>query len=100
MQNNPQYDLIVEKQKKRYALLRKIYELTEGVESRIVELECPETLDLGEVLSIIDYLSAEGLVVQLSGNAPLVQISHRGVVEVEESVTNPNRPTEHFLAQV
>jgi hypothetical protein len=58
-------------------------------------------MDNREVMSIVDYLSAEGLVKQLSGNAPpLIQISHRGVVEVEESVINPSKPTEHFLAQV
>ena len=95
-----QFDSIIEKQKKRYLLLRRIYELTNGVETKIIQLEPPEGLSEDELLSTIDYLSAEGLIVQLADNAPLVQISHRGVVEIEESIVAPNKATAHFLPQV
>jgi hypothetical protein len=91
-------DSIVEKQKKRYSLLLKVYELTDGDETKPIMLEGPLAAD--ELLSAIDYLSGEGLVESLADGVPFVKISHRGVVEVEKSITNPREPTEHFLPQV
>jgi hypothetical protein len=49
---------------------------------------------------VVDYLAGEGLVESLADEAPLVKISHRGVVEVEQSLTDPKEPTEHFVQQV
>jgi hypothetical protein len=91
-------DSIVEKQKKRYSLLLKIYELTDGDEAKPIMLETPGPE--AELLSAIDYLSGEGLVESLADGVPFVRISHQGVVEVEKSITNPREPTEHFLPQV
>lgn len=100
MNAGAQLDSIIDKQKKRYSLLRKLYELTDGVETKITLLEAPEGIDQRELWSIIDYLSSERLLKQLAGNAPLVQISHRGVLEIEDSIVSPHKPTEHFLPQV
>jgi hypothetical protein len=100
MEANTKLDSLLEKQRKRYLLLDKIYELTNGDESKILMLEAPEELDSKEVLSIVRYLAGEGLVDSLADEAPLLRISHRGVVEVENSRLNPREPTEHFSAQV
>ena len=100
MEANTRLDSLLEKQRKRYLLLDKIYELTDGDESKILMLEAPEELDSKEVLSIVRYLAGEGLVDSLADEAPLLRISHRGVVEVEYSRLNPREPTEHFSAQV
>jgi hypothetical protein len=100
MEASVQIDSIVAKQRKRYALLKRVYELTNGDETKPIILEPPENIQPSELLSIIDYLSGEGLLESLADNAPFVRISHRGVVEVEESLLNPTKPTEHFLSQV
>jgi hypothetical protein len=100
MEANIKLDSILEKQRKRYSLLLRIYELTDGDESKIITLEATDELDSKEILSIVDYLAGEGLVESLADEAPLLRISHRGVVEVEDSLLNPRNPTEHFAAQV
>jgi hypothetical protein len=100
MESRIRLDSIIEKQKERYKLLLKIYELTNGDETEILMLEPPEESDLKEIQSIIDYLAGEGLVESLADEGALVSITHRGVVEVEESLLNPKRSTEHFLPQV
>jgi hypothetical protein len=93
-------DSVLEKQRKRYLLLLRIYELTDGDERKILMLETPEGLDENEVMTIVDYLSGEGLVQHLADEAPLIRISHQGVVEVEQSLLNPQGSTEHFAAPV
>jgi hypothetical protein len=100
MEANIWSDSLLEKQRRRYLLLEKIYELTDGDESKIIMLEPTEELSPKEVLSIVRYLTGEGLVESLADEAPLLRISHRGVVEVEYSHMNPREPTEHFPAQV
>lgn len=100
MESKAQLESIIEKQKKRYKLLLRIYELTNGDETEILMLEASEESDSKEIQSAVDYLAGEGLVKSLADEAPLVSITHRGVVEVEESLLNPKQPTEHFLPQV
>src|SRR5947207_4816613 len=100
MQAKTRLDSLLEKQRKRYLVLDKIYELTDGDESKILMLEPPEEIDSNEVLSIVRYLAGEGLVESLADEAPLLRISHQGVVEVEDSRLNPQEQTEHFSAQV
>ena len=93
-------DSILEKQRKRYLVLLRIYELTDGNEQEILQLEPPEGLDEKELMPIVDYLAGEGLIHRLATEAPLLQISHLGVTEVEQSLVNPQEPTEHFVATV
>lgn len=100
MDNNLTLASIIEKQKKRYALLLKVYELTDGDETKMVLLEATDGVDSSEVQSIVDYLAGEELVESLADEAPLVRITHRGVVEVEQSLMDPKQATEHFVPQV
>lgn len=100
MEHNIKLDSILRKQRKRYELLLKIYELTDGDETKILGLETGEELDPKEIQSIIDYLAGEGLVKSLADEGALLSITHRGVVEVEQALLNPKEPTEHFPAQV
>jgi len=93
-------DSILEKQKKRYSLLHKIYELTDGDESKIIQVEVPKEMEPEELQSAIDYLAGEGLVDSFADQALLLQITHRGVVELEKSFLNPKEPTEHFSPKV
>ncbi|HSH59142.1 MAG TPA: hypothetical protein VK988_05765, partial [Acidimicrobiales bacterium] len=49
-----------------------------------------------EASAVVEYLSAEGLIEHEMGNQ--ASITHAGVVEVEEALEHPSRPTEHFPA--
>lgn len=100
MENSARLNSIMEKQKKRYALLLRIYDLTDGDENKLIQLEIPEDLDRNEVQSIVDYLSGEGLVQSLADEGLLLSITHQGVVELEKSLVNPKESTEHFPTQV
>ncbi len=100
MDTDRRFTLILEKQKKRYSLLLKIYELTEGDENKIIQLDVPEELSTDEVQSAVDYLEGEGLVRSLADEGLLLEITHRGVVELEQSLLNPKESTEHFPQQV
>lgn len=95
-----QIESVLEKQKKRYALLTRIYELTDGNENKPLMLEPSDDITDAELVSIIDYLDGEGLVESLADNAPFVRMLHRGVVEMEQSVLNPSTATEHFAVPV
>ncbi len=100
METNVRSSSILEKQRKRYELLLKIYELTDGDENKMIQLEIHEDLSPIEVQSTIDYLAGEGLVNSLADEGLLLSITHRGVVELEKSLVNPQEPTEHFPSQV
>jgi hypothetical protein len=90
---------IVAKQTKRYRTLLEMYEITDGNAGKDVH---PSTLRerLGlsedELHRVFDYLDAEGLIKRGAS----LQISHKGIIEIEDSIQNPNRRTEHFMSVV
>jgi hypothetical protein len=93
---------IQEKQEKRYRLLHRLYEATEGnpnVSVALSDLAAEAGLSYEEADSALDYLAAESLV-SLDGFGPLVSLTHRGIVEIEQSINKPDRPTEHFSNQI
>lgn len=47
----------------------------------------------------LDYFLGEGLLVSVSDEGA-VHLSHRGIVEIEQSITRPDSSTEHFPVQV
>lgn len=83
---------------KRYKFLKKLYELTGGD-----ELDFQEIDDLGSDLGfegdmtekVAQYLNGEGLIkfVAIGGT---ICITHWGVVAIEKSVAEPEKPTEYF----
>lgn len=92
-------NLLEEKRRNRWLMLRKFYEITGGrSDAYIVDM-----WDVGEQLgwkretteTTYDYLEGEGLLkaMTLGGGAT---ITHQGVREVEDAESNPNEPTLHF----
>ena len=85
---------------RRLQFIYRLYELTEGNEYAYVNM-----FDLGKELgldkdlssSITQYLRGESLLAYKAIGG-IIGITHGGVVEVEEALSNPARPTEHFPA--
>lgn len=92
--------LIQELQKKRYALLLKAWEdanYTEKVEVSFDSIRNHYGWSDEEASLLMRYLREEEL---LQWNNGRVYLTHKGVVEIEQSIANPQRSTEHFQAQV
>jgi hypothetical protein len=90
--------ILDEKLKDRYHLLRRVYDETEGNPRQVVnffQLAKKEGFEESYAISIYDYLRSEGLF-GIEGIDGRVSLSHRGIVEVEQSIMNPQKPTEHF----
>jgi hypothetical protein len=94
------YTALIEKGKIRYQTLLEIYELTKDDRqspinfNRLRPVADPNRHELDEAIA---YLRDEGLVEQ---NGMFVSITPKGVREVEQSISNPQRPTEHFQPAV
>lgn len=83
-------------------MLRRVYEETDGNERSMVNfftLAEKEGFDESYAIEIYDYLRSEGLFghEQVDGS---LSLSHRGVLEVEQSIIYPQKPTDHFPATV
>jgi flavodoxin len=82
----------------RYKYLKALYEGTDGNELTYVdmfEIGRSVGLDQEATVATYEYLKNEGLAeaVALGG---IIKITHSGVKEYEESLQNPDRPTQHF----
>lgn len=89
---------ILEKRKARFEFLNKLYEITNGDSSYMVnmwELGKELGIERNAISSIVDYLTSEYLIESraLGGG---IAITHSGIVEIEELHNNPNESTEHF----
>jgi len=77
---------------------QRVWELTEGDEYKFVNMfEVGNELGFDHDLTskIYQYLSGEGLIkAHALGGA--IGITHAGVMEMEDALTNPSQPTEHF----
>jgi len=85
--------------KQRFLFLEKVYKETQGDTHCMVDTEeIGQELGMDYLTSqrIAQYLIDEGLLeaMALGGG---IGISHHGVLEVEEALSNPGRPTQHFL---
>lgn len=92
---------IEEMEKKRFQFLHKLYELSGGDESRSFLLfEISEKLGFAEDLAekIGQYLKGEGLIryKEFDQGNGIVHITHRGVIEIEKALSNPDKPTNYF----
>ena len=89
-----------EKQRQRYLVLSKLYELTDSSPVRRVEADVVrEATGLTEVTfhDCVQYLRGEGL---LKTSNLVLELTHAGIVEYERSLERPDAPTEHFPVQV
>jgi hypothetical protein len=89
-----------EKQRRRYLVLSKLYELTDGEPVRLAEADAVhEATGLDEVTfhEAVQYLRGEGL---LKTSNLVLELTHAGIVEYERSLERPDVPTEHFPVQV
>ncbi|MEP7343218.1 MAG: hypothetical protein ABI977_36165 [Acidobacteriota bacterium] len=98
-------NVIIEKEKKRYKYLLTAYGLfIQNSETwmRRRELTSQSGVNPKDVDEILDYLSAEGLLFQktIGGEDGFIEITHRGIVEIEQSIKNPGHSTDHFQAPV
>jgi hypothetical protein len=89
---------IEEKKKDRFLFLKMLYEKTDGNAQLIISrftIGKELGFDIQKTRNVVDYLKGEYLIesVTLDGG---IKILHNGVVEIEESMSKPNEPTEHF----
>lgn len=89
---------IEEIREKRFQFIRKLWELTGGDEGKSISMSyIGKELEFGRDLTrkIVQYLRGEGLIVEVTmeGN---IGISHKGIVEVEAALNNPDKPTHYF----
>ena len=82
-----------EKKQKRLKFLIRLYELTDGYTSKLVEMR-QISKDLGfshdESVSIIQYLAAEDFIMSLGGWT--LEIKHDGINEAEEAILKLKEP--------
>lgn len=90
---------IEETKKKRFQFLRRLYEETEGSKfNRVDSYQVGEKHGFDRDLTdkITQYLNDENLIKFVGLNTSLIEITHEGVREVEEALSNPDAPTTHF----
>jgi hypothetical protein len=91
--------IIEERQKNRWLMLRKVYEKTGGR----AEMFNVNMYEVGKELgwerdkteATYDYLQGEGLLTVRNVGSNIV-LTHKGVKEVEQAESNPEKPTLHF----
>ncbi len=88
-----------------------IYLITDGVETELLQilalaesLEMPDTEEsLDNLVKILNYLANENLIKVFRIHAGLpatIQITHKGVLEVEKALSDPKSETEHFAPNI
>lgn len=91
--------IVAEHRRRRLEFVTRLYEAAEGRTLNVVSVD-ELAAELGwadaEASAVVEYLDAEGLIEHQMGNQ--ASITHTGVVEVEQALENPSRPTEHFPA--
>jgi hypothetical protein len=91
---------IEEKRQARAAFMNALYDASDGSErydENYWAIGTRAGLDEDEAQAVAEYLVAEGLA-SWEAMGSMLGITHLGVVEVEESRTRPDRPTEHLAA--
>jgi hypothetical protein len=93
--------LMLEREQKRYRVLSRIYEESDGDPMVTVEEDTiieKEGITAGELSEITRYLVEERLIKYFTFRA--VAIDHLGIKEIEDSVKHPTRDTEHFQSTI
>ena len=87
-----------DKKKNRFRFLHHLYKISDGNEMSFQkQYEIGENLNFckEEVDSITRYLKEEGLIKYIA-DPDLIAITHYGVINVEEALTEPNKSTHYF----
>jgi hypothetical protein len=96
---------IAKRQADRLRVLRAVWDATDGTTSEVARIAPTIQMQLGlsdqEVVAACDYLAGGGLIRPTSkiDRGPIyisVQLTHRGVREMEESISAPDKPTKHL----
>ncbi len=90
---------VEEKKKARFRFLEHLYNTVDGDSAYSVSMwELGAELEFGQetISQIVSYLQEEYLI-EPRGLGGRIAISHAGIVEVEEALSNPEKSTEHFL---
>lgn len=88
---------------KRFLFLKNLYDKSNASSSKFVsKLEITRDLNIKEedTQEIMQYLNNEGLIQNLTLSPIQMMISHQGIKEVEDSLSNPTVATSHFPAQI
>jgi hypothetical protein len=94
--------MLEEREQMRLRFLKTLYDKTDGTEGDELDMwELGRELGLSEAetSNVVDYLNGEGLLAA-EGTMQGVSLSHAGVVEVEQAMKAPQRPTSHFSPNV
>jgi hypothetical protein len=87
-----------DKKKERFLFLQKVYDLTDGGSSSIVDMwELGKELGFDRIKTknVVHYLTEEYLIEpKLLGGG--IAITHSGVIEIEDLYSNPDSSTRHF----
>ncbi len=97
------------KRAQRLNFMNALYDVVDGLEGQFADmnaflsklgLDLDKEEDFNEFQSIARYLKGEGLIETIaveSGTIAIgVSLTHKGVHEVEEARSRPDKPTEHF----
>lgn len=90
-----------EKQKQRFLFLQYIHDKSDGDETYPFETEEVGKelgFDVSTAEKIVQYLVGENLLKEWGRGTS--SITHWGVVEMEEKIAHPDKPTEHFPINV
>jgi hypothetical protein len=96
---------IAKRQADRLRVLRAVWDATDGTTSEVARTAPTIQMQLGlsdeELEAACDYLAGEGLIKPTAkiNEAPgyiAVQLTHRGAIEMEESISAPDKPTKHL----
>ena len=95
-------DTLLEKDKLRYQMLRRFYDASDGRSKQMIYMATIANeagIDEREAKGICEYLEAEGLIESLADQW-IFGITHAGIIEVESSIRQPEKATDHFSPQV
>ncbi|MDO1449047.1 hypothetical protein Q0590_22405 [Rhodocytophaga aerolata] len=90
---------IEEKKKYRFLFLQRLYQKTDGnIHKGVYTYEIGQELNLDNEVTdnIVSFLKGEYLIEGKTRDRVLT-ITHRGVLEIEEAIEHPEKPTKHFL---
>jgi len=85
---------------KRFQFLKKLYDVSDANEESVsvnpLELGAELGLSSSEIDRISDFLNSEELIgIYIAGS---IYLKHKGIVEVEKAMSQPNEPTAYFPA--